>query len=234
MFHRLRRRELENSFDITVGTFRRYLEAIDEARVASGAVDVMITFDDGNASDIELALSELVSSKKTASFFIVPSLVGSKGYMTWDDVVTLRMHGMVVGSHTLSHRNLALCDPRTIASELTESRAMIQTVTGVSVDALALPGGFAPRGIGRYAKEAGYSCVLTSRPGYWDRRSLLVPRVCARPTLTPTELRAVLTGTGSAYLRYEQVKYMARSAMGPRAFSMVYDVWCRWRDRVIG
>jgi peptidoglycan/xylan/chitin deacetylase (PgdA/CDA1 family) len=150
-----------------------------------------------------------------------------------DDVVLLKGYGMTIGSHTWSHRNLALCDRQSVVRELVQSKTHIEAMLGSNVDLLALPGGFAPKGIARYASEAGYSHVFTSQPGYWDGVSYLVPRVCIRSTLAPAELRKLLTGQRSAYLIHEQVKYHMRTLVGPRTFLAAYDVWQRWHGGTV-
>lgn len=233
MFHGLQERNCSSPFDTSARMFKDYLEIVTEMRSMGDGSQAMITFDDGNASDVELALRELVAHDIRATFFIVPSLVGTEGYLTWDDVVLLKGYGMTIGSHTWSHRNLALCDRQSVVRELVQSKTHIEAMLGSNVDLLALPGGFAPKGIARYASEAGYSHVFTSQPGYWDGVSYLVPRVCIRNTLAPAELRKLLTGQRSAYLIHEQVKYHMRTLVGPRTFLAAYDVWQRWHGGTV-
>lgn len=230
MFHSLRENNSSSPFDVPIRLFKEYLRIVSEVRTAGDGSRVVVTFDDGHSSDVELALHELAARDIRGTFFVVPSLVGTEGYLTWDDVMLLKRCGMAIGSHTWSHTNLALCDRQSIVRELVQSKTDIEAVLGSSVDLLALPGGFAPKAIAHYASEAGYSRVFTSRPGYWDGVSYLVPRVCIRNAVAPVELEKLLTGQQSAYLRHERVKYYMRTLVGPRAFLAAYNVWQHWRD----
>ncbi len=229
MFHRLRAHSTECGFDVSMSLFRGYLDAITEGQLTNYGKQVMLTFDDGHVSDIELALPELMLRKLTAVFFVVPSLVGTTGYLAWDDVLTLERCGMTIGSHTWSHRNLALTDRETLLFELGQSKTGIENMLGVPVDFLALPGGFAPKAISCYAKSVGYSHVFTSRPGLWNGRSCLVPRVCVRSTLAPEQMRDLVKGRPNEYYVRERVKYGVRAFLGPKLFSAAYDKWHRTR-----
>lgn len=229
MFHRLREHDLKCSFDLPMRLFRDYLNVIAEGQQAICSKQVILTFDDGHISDIELALPELMHHKLEATFFIVPSLVGTEGYMTWDNILTLKRCGMTIGSHTWSHKNLALTDRQTLLRELIQSKIEIQDMIGGPVDLLALPGGFAPRAMTRYAKDVGYSHVFTSRPGIWNATSYFVPRMCVRPTLAPDQLSELMVGSLNGYYVREKMKYSVRTLLGPKLFSIAYDKW--WRPR---
>src|SRR5919197_6239381 len=56
----------------------RFLAVLDAAAATS---DVRITFDDGNASDVEEALPELRRRGLTATFFVVAGRLGSHGFL---------------------------------------------------------------------------------------------------------------------------------------------------------
>jgi len=76
--------------------------------------------------------------------------------MTWDDVRELAVAGMGVGSHSMSHRLLAMSDAATVAKELTRSRRAIEHETGRPVRTLAYPVGSFDDRTQALAREAGY------------------------------------------------------------------------------
>ncbi len=126
---------------------------------------MLITFDDGDASNLEQALPLLQESGLAAVFFITRNFVGQRGMISRAGVRGLADAGMVIGSHGLSHRFLNTLSPNTLAIELASSRDFLQQITGRPVVLLSLPGGRGgPREI-QAAYDAGYRSVLGSRPG---------------------------------------------------------------------
>jgi len=70
---------------------------------ASGRTDVKITFDDGNASDLEVALPRLLERGLSAEFFVLAGRLGEPGRLTATDVRELVKAGMWwarTGGHT--------------------------------------------------------------------------------------------------------------------------------------
>src|SRR3954471_13664576 len=78
---------------VTVEQFEQVLDAV------VGRPDVRLTFDDGNASDVEIALPRLLERGLSAEFFVLTGLLGEPGRLAVDDARLLREAGMRVGSH---------------------------------------------------------------------------------------------------------------------------------------
>ena len=140
-----------------------------EALVAPAApVDqqmALISFDDGDASNVDQALPILQESGLSAVFFITRDHVGQRGMISRAGLRELADAGMVIGSHGLSHRFLNTLSPAALAVELASSRDFLQQATGRPVVLLSLPGGRGgPREI-QAAHVAGYRSVFGSRPG---------------------------------------------------------------------
>ena len=64
-----------------------------------------LTFDDGNASDVEIALPRLLERGLTAEFFVLAGRLGEPGRLTNDQVGELIAAGMAIGSHGWAHRD---------------------------------------------------------------------------------------------------------------------------------
>ena len=70
---------------------------------------IEITFDDGNASDVEVALPALRERGLAATFFVCAGRIGEPGYLDADQLRELADAGMSVGSHGWDHVDCGGC-----------------------------------------------------------------------------------------------------------------------------
>lgn len=136
-----------------------------EASLRAGRKPVVITFDDGDVSNHEVALPLLRERGMHAEFFITSDFINQDGMLRAGQVRELAAAGMGIGGHGQTHRFLEDLPAPALRDELQNSRQRLQDASGVAVDALALPGG---RGGGReraLALELGYRYLLGSAPG---------------------------------------------------------------------
>jgi peptidoglycan/xylan/chitin deacetylase (PgdA/CDA1 family) len=142
--------------------YHQFLALLD--RVA-GRDDVQITFDDGNASDLELGLPALSERGLTATFFVVAGRLGAPGFLNEPDVRSLRDAGMQIGSHGMHHRPWRGLDDRALHEELVEAKALLERVVGGPVTQAGCPFGAYDRRVLRAARQAGFHHVYTSDRG---------------------------------------------------------------------
>lgn len=131
---------------------------------------VCLTFDDGSASDYQVAFPILRQHGLTATFFIVTGRVGTPGYVTWDQLREMSAQGMSVQSHSHTHPFMSQCTPSEVQAELHQSKEAIERHLGKAVVAFAVPGGDWNEQCRLAAKECGYRAVCTSRPGINARK----------------------------------------------------------------
>jgi peptidoglycan/xylan/chitin deacetylase (PgdA/CDA1 family) len=130
-----------------------------------GGKSIVISFDDGDVSNVAVALPLLRERSMVAEFFITSDFIGQPGMLTAQDVRALAQSGMGVQSHGRSHRFLEDLDFEAMHAELRDSKDRVEGASGVPVTAIAFPGG---RGAGRERDAAlglGYRHVLGSVPG---------------------------------------------------------------------
>ena len=139
-----------------------FLRAVDEA---AGRPDVRLSFDDGNASDVETALPALRERGLRATFFPLAGRLGDADSVDQTALRRLVSGGMDVGSHGWSHMPLRGLTDAQARRELYDARARLQEAAGCRITALALPLGRYDRVLLARLRAAGYSRVLTS-----DRR----------------------------------------------------------------
>lgn len=136
-----------------------------------GQRPVVITFDDGDVTNVEIALPLLLERGMSADFFITTDYIGQPGMVSPADIRTLVDAGMGVGSHGRSHAFLEDVDPDELYAELFESRSCLQRITGRAVTSLALPGGRGGERELRVARALGYVDLFGSVPGINARSS---------------------------------------------------------------
>ena len=162
-------RELEPG-EADVWVSREQFEAVlDRAATLGG---VRITFDDGNKSDLELALPALRRRSLTATFFVVAGRLGETEFLDGDDVRALRDADMTIGCHGMHHRPWRTLDDAELERELVEARGVLEEVVDVPVTQAACPFGSYNRRVLRALRRSGYAEVHTSdrglaRPGDW-------------------------------------------------------------------
>lgn len=166
-----------------------YLRVLDEIATWPATA---LSFDDGNASDIEIGLPALVERGLTATFFVLAGRLDTPGSLTTEDVAALQRAGMRVGSHGMDHVSWRSMTPAVRQRELVDARAVIAEIVGEVTEA-ALPRGQYDRTTLTWLRRLGYQAVHTSdrrpaAPGAW-----LQPRFSVTSDDTPATLvRAAL------------------------------------------
>ena len=127
--------------------------------------DVRLTFDDGNSSDVELALPALRARKLTAAFFVLAGRLDQRGSVSRQDLRTLRENGMIVGLHGMNHVPWREIDEGQLTVELVDSRKLIEDATGDRIDWAACPFGSYGRHVLRRLESERFERVFTSDRG---------------------------------------------------------------------
>jgi Predicted xylanase/chitin deacetylase len=182
-------RELDPGEDTTwvnVNQFEQVLDAV------VGRDDVLLTFDDGNASDVEIALPRLLERGLTAEFFVLAGVLGQPGKLDPDGVRELRKAGMAIGSHGWAHRDWRRLDARQAVEEITEAPEVLAELAGHPVSRVAIPFGSYDRHVLRRLRQAKMTRVYTSDGGRANPDSWLQARNSLRHDIDARWIRRVL------------------------------------------
>jgi peptidoglycan/xylan/chitin deacetylase (PgdA/CDA1 family) len=158
--------------------------------------DVRISFDDGNRSDIEVALPALRDRALSATFFALAGRLDDSASLSAADLRALRAEGMPIGSHGWSHipwRGLTAADAR---REFVDAREALAEASGGEIMDAAMPLGRYDRGSIARLRDAHYRTVFSSdrfraRPGSW-----LQARYSLTASDTVESVRELLAGPG--------------------------------------
>lgn len=180
---------------VDVTRFERVLDA------CAGRRDVRLTFDDGNASDVGIALPRLLERGLTAEFFVLAGRLGEPGMLDEDGVGALRAAGMRIGSHGWAHRDWRALTGGQARQELLAAPARLAALVGAPVRRVAVPFGSYDRRVLARLRAAGVERVYTSDGGSARDGGWLQPRTSLHRELDERWLRAVLDGVPAARLR---------------------------------
>jgi peptidoglycan/xylan/chitin deacetylase (PgdA/CDA1 family) len=180
----------------------------------------LITFDDGGASAVA-AGEELARRGWAGHFFVVTDLVGTPGFVSWDDIRALAGQGHAIGSHTCSHPDrISACSVAQVESEWARSVELLADATGTAVISASVPGGYYSPVVGAAAAAAGIRVLFTSRPVRAASPAdgcLLVGRYAVRNTTTADEAAAAAAGDVRAWTRQRaawEARAVAKKAAG--------------------
>lgn len=197
-------------------------EALSPAAGAEYAFS--LTVDDGLKSSHSHLFPLFLEKRIRASFFPVAATVGRRGWVSWKDLDEMRRGGMEIGSHTMTHANLAETARDEALEELVSSRKLIEDNLGIRVKFLSLPGGYRGPLIAALAAEAGYAGVCGSEFGYnavpIDRYRL--KRFCLRGADDAEVVRRIMEGDflrlAPRYLA-ERGRAIFRAILGRKAYA---------------
>jgi peptidoglycan/xylan/chitin deacetylase (PgdA/CDA1 family) len=147
----------ESRYWVAEETFLRILDEV----VGQGS-RVRISFDDGNRSDLTVALPALLERNLSATFFALAGRFDDDASLSRSDLRELRAAGMQIGSHGWTHRPWRGLNADEARRELLDARAAIADASGGAVDDAALPLGRYDRGLLKRLRHIGYRTVYTS------------------------------------------------------------------------
>ena len=189
----------ESFFWITRQTFTTLLDDIVAAPPPD--IPVIITFDDGNASDAVIALPELTERGLKATFFVCAGRIGAPNYLDHIALAELIAAGMQIGTHGKDHRSWRQIDDFTLDAELGDARRRIEDVCGMAVTKAAIPFGSYDRRLLQRLRRERFECIYTSDRGLAELDAWLKPRDTVDSTWLETDIKRVLIAKPSLKAR---------------------------------
>jgi peptidoglycan/xylan/chitin deacetylase (PgdA/CDA1 family) len=189
----------EDAFWVTVEQFEDVLDTVPRRS------DVRVTFDDGNESDLGIALPHLLKRRLTAQFFIPAGLLGMPGRLDRDGVRELVRAGMSIGSHGWAHRDWRRLGPGQELEEFVEAHRLLEELAGKPVSEVSVPFGSYDRHVLRQLREAGATRVYTSDGGRARSDSSLQARTSLPSDVDSAWISRVVEGVPSLPRRARQI-----------------------------
>lgn len=134
-------------------------------RSPSGAIPWMISFDDGGESSHSRIADLLERSGWRGHFFIATDYIGSRGFMSREQIRDLHRRGHLIGSHSCSHPLRFASQPaQVIEREWRESVGILSDLLGERVTCASIPGGQYSKHVAEIASASGIDALFTSEP----------------------------------------------------------------------
>lgn len=190
------RRELEPG-EAPYWVDRARFEEIVEMIVSTNANRIRLTFDDGNASDMDICAPLLASNGFTACVFVLASRIGTEGSLSESDLRELQKMGFEIGSHGYAHIDWRALDPESETRELVTARDIIAAACGSPVGKVAIPFGRYNRSVLSRLRRHRYEAVYTSDGGSCRPGAFIRPRTSVRSDMTGRELLDLLRSSES-------------------------------------
>lgn len=198
-------------------TEERFAHVLDCAKRTANRI--AITFDDGNESDLTIALPLLQRAGMTASFYIPTDRIGTKGYLDEDGIRALRNAGMGIGSHGCAHIEWTKAPDADVVHDVMHSVERLEAILDEPVRSVAVPFGECDLRVLRLLRGLGIERVYTSFRGpQWGER-WLVRRDCMLAEMDETAIEGLLmrrygfADAGLSFLR--SFRHVGRAALWP-------------------
>ncbi len=117
---------------------------------------VVITFDDNNRSQYDIAFPTLRRHGFTGVFYLVANRLDNRANILRDEVREMAESGMDIQSHTMTHAWLTTRTPEQLTGELAESKRVLEELTGEPVRHIAYPSVMHNATVRARAAELGY------------------------------------------------------------------------------
>jgi peptidoglycan/xylan/chitin deacetylase (PgdA/CDA1 family) len=143
------------------------------------AKPVVITFDDNHRSQYEIAFPILRQNGQLAVFYLITNRLQNTSFITEDEVLEMVASGMDIQSHSDSHSMLTNLSASRLATELSDSRRVLEELTGKPVQHIAYPLTAHNQRVRDAAKAAGYvtGTIMDPRKSRMKDNLLRLPRI---------------------------------------------------------
>jgi peptidoglycan/xylan/chitin deacetylase (PgdA/CDA1 family) len=172
--------------------------------------EATVSFDDGNSSDLQIALPALLERGISATFFVVAGRLGEPDYLSAADLRTLRDEGMTIGLHGMHHQRWRGLSDDDLDEEISGARRRLEDAAGARLDAAACPFGAYDRRVLARLRRAGFAAVFTSDGGWATRDAWLQARNTFRAGDGAAAVATIAADNGAAARSRHKLKTVVK------------------------
>jgi peptidoglycan/xylan/chitin deacetylase (PgdA/CDA1 family) len=130
---------------------------------------ILITFDDGYMDNYNSAFPIMKEFNMTATIFCIASELDGSYYLSKEAIKEMSDYGIDIESHTVTHPHLNKLEYSKQLEELSESKKILENITGKEICSVAYPFGDFNDNSVKASREAGYVLGFTTKLGLSDR-----------------------------------------------------------------
>lgn len=202
--HRIAKNNFIDHEDISIEKFIFILDKIAQKSKVIDKTSInkqhdlswLLTFDDGFSSDVEIVLPLLNSYNLKAAFFIVTSYIGKPTYLSKEQILELSKSGMDIGSHSVNHYDMLNLSIKDRAYELSKSKNVLEEITSKNINLFSFPYGRYNNAIVNEAYNSGYEYCYISKPGVYNNKDKLIPRVSLNGKMSKKDISLIINNKG--------------------------------------
>lgn len=126
----------------------------------------VLTFDDGYEDNNTNAMPIMKKYGYTGTIFVAIKFMGWQGYVTWQDLESLKNNGWEIGSHTYNHVALSQCSAEELDREIKSSKDFLNAFdASYKVNTMAYPFGGYDDKVYASLERNGYIAAVTGVDG---------------------------------------------------------------------
>lgn len=152
------------SLTIDEASLREVTPAEDPAKFAQGFVT--LSFDDGTRSIYDNAIPILNNAGLKSTQYIISGRFSFSGYVTQEQVLSMKNAGHEIGAHTRTHRNLTTLSASEMQSEIAGSKQDLENIGAGPITNFAYPFGSYNATVRQKVIDAGFIGARTSDGGW--------------------------------------------------------------------
>lgn len=180
-----------------------FLQFLDLVATDPDPSRVLLTFDDANASDYEIALPALRDRNLRGTFFVITSRLGQAGSLSTAQLRALAAE-MEVGSHGIDHVDWRKQSDQRLEAELAGSKQFLEDCIGQAVTAASIPFGRYDSRVLSAARRAKYVRVFSTDGGPCRPNDNPISRTNVRAAMTLRDFADLLQGRRTLIGRMKQ------------------------------
>jgi len=126
---------------------------------------IILTFDDGYDNFYINAYPLLKERGMTGTVFVIVNDLGKTGYLSENNLIELKIGGIEIGSHTLSHPDLTKISETKLISELSDSKNKLEAILNDKVISFCYPSGKHNENVDSTVSKTEYLYAVTTENG---------------------------------------------------------------------
>ena len=198
----------------------------DAIKETPGEKQIVLSFDDGDISNYNIAFPLLLEYGMCAEFFVTTNRIDKPEGLTTDQIKEMSQRGMSIQGHGHTHRFLPDLSIEEIAQELQNSKVAIERIIGEQVTSMSLPGGRGDNRVIEIARNTGYKAICNSTVGHNNTKQdpLHIKRIVIPRGMRIQQFEKMIRGQGTYYyyqIARQRLLALAKRLLGNRIYVLL-------------